>query len=100
MSWSRDFIWTIAIRKDLAPDSAVLPASGLCPFNGISSAPDPANNKKTVTYRDIFIAGRPPKPHPIVRMEHPWPLDKRTRRPTFCERLVGQSETDPAPRRN
>src|SRR5215831_2170879 len=70
MSWSNDFIWITAIRKDLEEDFVVLPESAPCALNGMSIAADPPNDKRTMTYRDIFIVCKPPrKTCPIVVIE-------------------------------
>src|SRR5262249_5444755 len=70
MSWSSDFIWMTAIRKDLEEGFVVLSGPAPCALKGISITADPMNDKRTITYRDIFIACKPPRRRrPIIRTE-------------------------------
>jgi hypothetical protein len=75
MSWSRDFIWTIAIRNDLALVFGVLLGSMSCPLKNVV-APDPRNNKRTIKYRNIFIRPRPCRPHSSEIERAPLSLDR------------------------
>jgi hypothetical protein len=75
MSWSSDFIWITAIRNVLAPDFATFPPPGPWPFNGISNAPDPPNNKRTIKYRDILMLAQPsPVAASVIRIARAQPL--------------------------
>src|SRR5262249_21552725 len=66
MSWSSDFIWTTAIRKVLATDFVVFTRSEACPFNGISTDPDPPSNKRANMYRKIFMWAPPFPKCPVL----------------------------------
>src|SRR5215470_8528419 len=97
MSWSSDFIWTTAIRKDLGRDLDVVSRSGLWPFSGISIPADPSN-RRTTTYKDIFIAYD--LPQHAFHQQHGNALSlsqhKRTRVPASCKHTQGFHSHEPS----
>ena len=42
-------------RTIIATDFVVLPRPGACPFNEISTVPNPPSSKRAIMYRKIFM---------------------------------------------
>jgi hypothetical protein len=55
ISWSSDFICTIAIRKVLASDFGIFPRSRFCPLNGISTATVPPTNESAISHSNTLM---------------------------------------------